>query len=300
MPHKKTNKVQEQPCEHCGTVFTPNPYRATKFCKVLCWYEWKRARSHNLAPMHTCKQCGITFARRRRDRKPAQFCSPECANKSRRIERKIHFCRKCGVEFTLNRGRGREDGKVPVYCSRTCWRDDLNTPIKHSCKCRACGRRFTSTRFLAPKFCSKQCVAEYQRRYKAKFCKVCGNQLQYANWGMNSFCSVECSDCHAYLIGGLDYRMRGMIFTIQRKGKWCCEKCGNENPDHLTVHHRDQNRQNNADENLETLCGNCHWEIHLTNRPSRDRRLRRANSLVISLAKVLPLHKAKLVLWKPR
>jgi len=39
-----------------------------------------------------------------------------------------------------------------------------------------------------------------------------------------------------------------------------CERCGfvPEHPRQLDVHHRDGNHKNEAVENLQTLCANCH------------------------------------------
>lgn len=43
-----------------------------------------------------------------------------------------------------------------------------------------------------------------------------------------------------------------------------CELCKGSDPSgkHLHVHHRDRNRRNDADDNLQVLCVGCHWEIH--------------------------------------
>jgi 5-methylcytosine-specific restriction endonuclease McrA len=42
-----------------------------------------------------------------------------------------------------------------------------------------------------------------------------------------------------------------------------CAGCGYDKiPEILEVHHKDRNRNNNAKENLEVLCPNCHCEEH--------------------------------------
>lgn len=40
----------------------------------------------------------------------------------------------------------------------------------------------------------------------------------------------------------------------------CCEICASHN--YLVVHHIDQNRKNNRDENLILLCRSCHASVH--------------------------------------
>lgn len=42
-----------------------------------------------------------------------------------------------------------------------------------------------------------------------------------------------------------------------------CMVCGyDKQPEILEVHHKDHNRANNATDNLEVLCPNCHSEHH--------------------------------------
>jgi 5-methylcytosine-specific restriction endonuclease McrA len=41
-----------------------------------------------------------------------------------------------------------------------------------------------------------------------------------------------------------------------------CERCGYNKKEILNVHHKDRNHGNNAIENLELLCLNCHAEEH--------------------------------------
>lgn len=47
-----------------------------------------------------------------------------------------------------------------------------------------------------------------------------------------------------------------------------CARCGFDEPrEILAVHHRDHNRRNNAPENLEILCPNCHAIEHFILKP---------------------------------
>ncbi|MHB1769558.1 MAG: HNH endonuclease [Minisyncoccota bacterium] len=41
-----------------------------------------------------------------------------------------------------------------------------------------------------------------------------------------------------------------------------CERCGYDTKEILNVHHKDRNHENNAMNNLELLCPNCHAEEH--------------------------------------
>jgi predicted HNH restriction endonuclease len=54
-----------------------------------------------------------------------------------------------------------------------------------------------------------------------------------------------------------------------------CEKCGEDDPDVLVVHHKDRNRNNNNPDNLAILCANCHMKTHRRRRS--DDRLRKVD-----------------------
>lgn len=41
-----------------------------------------------------------------------------------------------------------------------------------------------------------------------------------------------------------------------------CERCTYSKKEVLQVHHRDRNRRNNKNSNLELVCPNCHYEEH--------------------------------------
>ncbi len=51
------------------------------------------------------------------------------------------------------------------------------------------------------------------------------------------------------------------LFLLKRGHK--CERCGfSSDPAILHIHHKDRNRRNNAESNLEILCPNCHETEH--------------------------------------
>ena len=237
-------------CEWCESVFTRKTAR--RFCTPECWYRWTREKSKNLNPIHTCKHCQRSFTRRFKGRKAAQFCSPKCHDESRRAKRPICVCRACGVQFAK-----RRSDSAGAYCSRAC------------CLTKRYG--YVSKR-------EKVGMPGWRERRKSQSCKLCGVPFTHPN--QTVFCSKNCAIQSAYMSGGLDYRIRGFIVTVKRKGELCCERCEDKNPHHLTVHHRDGDHENNTDDNLETLCANCHFEIHWTDRPSREHRLRRVMQII--------------------
>lgn len=49
--------------------------------------------------------------------------------------------------------------------------------------------------------------------------------------------------------------------VFRRFKKEACERCGSTK--NLCAHHKDRNRKNNVEENIETLCKSCHQKEHI-------------------------------------
>ena len=266
-------------CEHCGIAFSKRIHGISpRFCSGECWYAWQRKRSHNTNPIYTCKYCKQPFARRYKAAKPPQFCSPKCGNAARRKITNC-ICRGCGKEFTKSR-----PDQAGAYCSRRCFIENKRTREREY-RCGQCGKEFKRITWPGndrPEFCSRKCAAIAQRgkrRSKTpplhRTCKLCNGSMA-GKPAISKFCSRKCSIKGEYLAGKMDYRVRGFVTTIKRKNKLCCERCGDDNLHHLTVHHRDEDRRNNAEDNLQTLCANCHFEIHWADTVSRATNIKRA------------------------
>jgi hypothetical protein len=160
----------------------------------------------------------------------------------------------------------------------------MTTIIKNCLNC--------STQFNAPirevnrgngKFCSMKCSGEYNGKMRPKpqpntECAWCHIPL----YRTKSDASVSksglffCCDDHknqAQKIGGLKElslphygtgktHYREKVFATGKRPK-ICERCGfDKHPSAIIVHHKDRNRSNNNDNNLEVLCANCHAIEH--------------------------------------
>ena len=63
---------------------------------------------------------------------------------------------------------------------------------------------------------------------------------------------------------------KGKGFNAQTRYAWkviesrqmICEICGNSDLDYLTAHHKDKDRNNNSNENIQILCKSCHSRLH--------------------------------------
>jgi len=114
-------------------------------------------------------------------------------------------------------------------------------------------------------FCGSVCFG-YSCR-KENPCLVCGELILA---GLNKkTCSRACANKNRkgviYKIGRPHDKLKDMrsikesLFRVRDKK---CERCGFNICKILQVHHKDRNRKNNATDNLEVLCPNCHAKEH--------------------------------------
>jgi len=147
--------------------------------------------------------------------------------------------------------------------------------------CKQCGQEFVRRASLhsgkRKQFCSPRCYGLSQRRRVKVKCQHCGKEIEkapcrltYSRHGV-FFCSRECKDKAQSLAGGCKEIQPSHYGT----GRACyrslckyriidgCEDCGEKRAYTLAVHHKDGDRTNNDDCNLEVLCWNCHAKRHL-------------------------------------
>jgi hypothetical protein len=143
--------------------------------------------------------------------------------------------------------------------------------------CAHCGKSFLTRIDQPDKYCSRKCSALSNRNRVELPCDYCNevfeckvSRLKNSKSGLH-FCSRECKEKAQSLDGGFEeiqpehygtgtprYRER----AFQKYGIRC-KDCDEERRYLLTVHHKDGNRENGSDDNLEVLCMNCHGKRHL-------------------------------------
>ena len=106
-------------------------------------------------------------------------------------------------------------------------------------------------------------------------CLNCGKEFEHRETSFNKFCSNKCQGEYksktiiekwknGEYTGNTEYISDTIKKYLLEKNKYKCEKCGFEGYNELThntilqVHHKDGNSSNNAEENLQVLCPNCH------------------------------------------
>lgn len=143
--------------------------------------------------------------------------------------------------------------------------------------CLNCGDEFIGLIKDRRKFCSQSCGAQFNnKKYpkrtainKITNCLNCGNVLNKN--GQHKFCSKNCNTKYKQKIifnkienGDTTlYHMQYKKYLIEKFGNKCM-KCGWNEINPITdlipiqLEHKDGNSENNALNNLELLCPNCH------------------------------------------
>lgn len=153
-------------------------------------------------------------------------------------------CIGCKKEFDCNIRKYKYNTKMgyKIYCSsECCYKDRLEKRVIVTCN--SCGKEVAKRAYeLRSKsgnyYCSTSCAA------------TVNNTL------------VRLGVSHPnFKEGKASYRRKVLVSRINQ-----CNDCGNPDIRVLEVHHIDENRSNNLDENLVLLCANCHKIRHYNNR----------------------------------
>jgi hypothetical protein len=147
------------------------------------------------------------------------------------------------------------------------------------------------------KFCSRKCAGEYKTKSVIPpepnvKCALCEKEFYLNTSKQNAsksglyFCCREHKDA-AQRIGGIEEIMpphygtgradviyRRLVFETLKRPK-ICERCGfDKHEAAIIVHHKDRNRMNADEANLEVLCANCHaiehWGEIVMEHPIKD------------------------------
>ena len=141
------------------------------------------------------------------------------------------LCIKCGREFHVKPSRKNK----AKYCSKACHaagtivkpRSEITRP------CDSCSKeyRITKSQIGTSRCCSRACLAAVQSAERS---------------GKNT--------------GPQNPSWKTGIQTYRQQKKMACERCSSTK--YLVVHHIDEDRSNNTESNLETLCKKCHQTHH--------------------------------------
>lgn len=146
--------------------------------------------------------------------------------------------------------------------------------------CEYCKNQFSRPKKTkTARFCSRRClglgtVAGKNKNRVPIACIECGAQFEVPQCQITyrKTCSKRCLGKHqsktrsgVYGVGESNPMYKSGISMYRRRKKKACERCAETRK--LLVHHKNRDREDNRDENLETLCYGCHVIEHYDERP---------------------------------
>lgn len=204
----------------------------------------------------SCAQCGKRFERHLDPRHAKTYCSNKCKhlgsvgkgkpwpNAKGRKETAV-ACPQCGNEFK------RRPDQIAKYARNCCSRACSNLAKKghgtarnrSEYPCETCGNIVTRTpaTIRARVFCSRACASVTQ-------------------WASQ--------EAHPMWKGGSSpyppNYTKALRAKIRKRDGQRCRHCLNpgSRDNRLEIHHRDEDKQNNRESNLVTLCRKCHNAVH--------------------------------------
>lgn len=250
-------------CERCGKEFLVPPSRVNKrkYCSSSCAASASNARNAPDRVAVTCARCGKEFSVLPSSVGKRKYCSAPCA-KPPHVTCSMIECKVCGISFSLKYKRA---GQKQIYCSKTCSYADHYVEKT----CLTCGKNFTINTLNAHReYCSLSCIERSP-------CQLCGKIITGRatfQSGERRFCSRRCASIvNSSMNPKKKYTTLGFAATIKRIGKLACECCGEDDVHTLIVHHVDRNHANLTEDNLVTLCANCHFREHWKGSVTRQR-----------------------------
>jgi predicted nucleic acid-binding Zn ribbon protein len=205
---------------------------------------------------------------------PKRYCL-QCGNILKYGQ--LKFCsNSCSASFNNKLRRPMSD-EVRMKISNT-----LSTKNSYKQKekciryCLVCGKEITGKRKT---YCSKECSQQrnnfyYKNAGVTKKCEYCGKEFIGSN--DRKYCSIECSSlkrkedflhnflCGKHIHNGNNNLPKVVRDFLYKKSNYKCEICGYEGYNIKThntilqIHHIDGNSKNNAIDNLQVICPNCH------------------------------------------
>jgi len=275
----------ERVCEVCGG---PRPRGNMRFCSKKCEGKWRSLNQrgkNNPAykrEVHErlCETCG-----KRRARQNKMFCSRKCRAIASRGHDKIErLCANCGGHFFVY--PSDLIYRSAKFCNVQC-RAEYQKRRGKVYSCPVCGEQFyrSPAQLKDALTCSRECLAILHHRENnprwtrvRKECLNCGECYYVVkhrhDMGDGNYCSRECADAHKgrYLTGLNNPNWRGgvknytsefynMRELIRDRDERTCQYCGvseSQLDRKLDVHHISYNTKDNREENLISLCVNCH------------------------------------------
>lgn len=245
----------EYECQECGDNFEGHPNNKNKYCSRECMskcykgeFVGKRFKSENNngeehpryqeRVQKSCPVCNEEFTVTQSE--TSKYCSRECSDKGRLVDRKRIECFNCSKHFKVREGSNRK------YCSSDCAVENREKKVVKECK--NCGEDVVTIPSVNRIFCSRQCRGEAHT----------GENSPHWKGGWESYYGSTWT--------------RNLKESIRKRDNKQCQYCSKNQKDHwrrLPVHHIipfrkfgvKNHQEANKKSNLITLCDECHIRV---------------------------------------
>jgi endogenous inhibitor of DNA gyrase (YacG/DUF329 family) len=187
----------------------------------------------------------------------------------------MEVCPTCGKEFKTKYRRPEVKQR---FCSKKCLWESRRITLT----CKTCGKNFYVAKVKKNReYCSRECI-------ERRLCKLCGRMIMgrdSMNGHTRIFCSRTCAGVfNRTLADGENYRVMGLVYTMLRRGRLECERCSFDDIAALEVHHIRGHEAGHGEDNLTTICANCHRIEHYRDAINPRSRMERAMRIVPIIA----------------
>ena len=204
-------------------------------------------------------------------------------------------CPQCGKNFRASKWK---KGKCcSIHCGKL--KDELKPRECLQCKKIFKPRQIKMHGRITQRYCSHKCYSKsrigikgknhFNYKREKKNCAFCGKEMMMIPFykDKNRTCSKKCASllksrntfgdkCH-FWVGGISFEPYGLEFNRQLKRKirerdnFRCQQCFREQDElydkngkkySLIIHHIDYDKKNNDENNLISLCRNCHSQTN--------------------------------------
>ena len=192
-------------------------------------------------------------------------------------------CEYCNKEYYIRPSHFKR--KKHHYCSRECYGKSevgSNNPAwkDNYIRCEICGEEF-KPKDNTTKYCSRKCMgmADHIENSIISKCVICGKKIVHKKSKEQYTCSLECKNkLHSERMNGsgnpsyIGITNKGykgfnnkLKLKIKRRDNFVCQICGLQDEDNycgngygLAIHHIDYDKCNCSENNLISLCNQCH------------------------------------------